>query len=44
MREIRSMTGCKLVGRIELLLKCYADFVTAMKVILENGLSDSLDH
>ncbi len=39
MREIRSMTGYKLVGRIELLLKCYADFVTVMKVILENGLS-----
>ena len=43
MREMRSMAGCKLVDCIELPLKSYADFVTAIRVILENGLSDYLE-
>ena len=43
MRPMRLMDGCKLVDCIELPLKSYADFVTAIKVILENGLSDYLE-
>ena len=42
-REIRSMAGCKLVDCIELPLKSYSDFATAMTVILENGLSEYLE-
>ena len=43
MRELRSMAGCKLVDCVELPLKSYNDFLTAMRVLLENGLSDYLE-
>ena len=43
MRELRSMDGCKLVDCIELSLKSYADFLTAMNVILASGLSEYLE-
>ena len=41
--QMRSMEECKLVDFVELPLKSYDDFHSALKIILENGLNLYLD-
>ena len=42
MTQLRSMDNCKLVGSIEMPLKSYENFRTALAILLENGLSSYL--
>ena len=42
MTQLRSMDNCKLVDSIEMPLKSYDNFRTALAILLENGLSSYL--